>query len=68
MQTPRVEKMVSRPSGMASSLFRLLVPLTFKLEEAHGKHDEAISMVARLYDLALSKSRRLDPEPAAFHR
>ena len=60
--------MVSRPSGMASSPLRLPVPLTSKLEEAHGKHDETIPTTARLYDLVSSKSRRLDPEPATFHR
>lgn len=60
--------MVSRPSGMESSHFLLLVPLIYKSEEARGKHDEAIPTTARLYDLASSKSRRLDPEPATFHR
>ena len=68
MLVPKGEKMVSRPSGMETNRFPLPVRLTFKSEEARGKHDETIPTPARLYDLAPSKSRRLDPEPATFHR
>ncbi len=67
MLIPEGEKMVFKLSGMASSLSRLPAPLTSKSEEARGKHDETIPTTARLFDLASSKSRRLDPEPATFH-
>jgi len=44
MLGPMGKEMVSRPSDTASSRFLLPVPLTSKLEEARGKHDEAIPM------------------------